>query len=162
MNVVLEGPDGGGKSYLAEAIAEATGMRIQQGSGPPRRPGEIEQRLRDYDVMEDVVFDRHPAVSQPIYARLRGETMSPEFWGLVDRFYRSQSIIIYCRAESPARHVVKPGENPEHIAAVHDRYPQLLSMYDEWAAKRAHLVYRIEDNRLETVVQIVYQMRAPR
>lgn len=161
MNVVLEGPDGAGKSYLAEAIARATGMRVQQGSGPPKQPGEIERRMVDYSFMEDAVFDRHPAVSQPIYARIRGEDMSPEFWRLVDGFYRARPVVVYCRSESPARHVVKPGENPAHVAAVHERYPALVAAYDEWATRHAHLLYRIEDGLLETIVRIIYQMRAP-
>lgn len=161
MNVVLEGPDGAGKSYLAEAIAAATGMRVQQGSGPPRQPGEIERRMRDYAQMEDVIFDRHPAVSQPIYASLRGEEMSAEFWSLVDGFYRTRPVIVYCRSESPARHVVKSGENPTHIAAVNERYPFLVRAYDEWAPRHAHLLYRIEDGLLDVVVRIIREMRAP-
>lgn len=159
MNVVLEGPDGGGKSTLAELMSKATGMRVQQGSGPPRAPGEIEGRLTQYLAMTGVIFDRHPAVSQPIYAGLRAETMSEEFWSLVDRFYTTHLVIVYCRSTSVARHVVKPGEDPNHVAALTQRYQDLVRMYDSWATRRAHLTYRIGDSALD-VVDIVRHVAA--
>ena len=60
MNVVLEGPDGGGKSRLAEYLGAALEMYVQQGSGPPKAPGEVEKRARKYLGLENVIFDRHP------------------------------------------------------------------------------------------------------
>lgn len=146
MNVILEGPDGSGKSTLAKLIAQLTGLPIQEGSGPPRRPGEIEDRLERYLGLDGRIFDRHPAVSQPIYARIRGEALSPRFQELVSQFYQRGDLLVYCRATSPDRHVVKEGENPEHIRKLTDGYSGLVEGYDQWAVCHAQLIYRIRDS----------------
>lgn len=140
-SVILEGPDGGGKSTLAERLSKALGMTVQQGSGPPRGPGEIETRTRQYLELKGVVFDRHPAVSQYIYGRMRAEPMSQEFLGLVAAFYRAPGVCIYCRSTSPDRHVVKDSDNPDHVAMLTAKYQELVRAYDIWALGRADLVW---------------------
>lgn len=157
MNVILEGSDGGGKSTLASTLSNALDMRVKQGSGPPRQPGEIEARLRSYLELDDVIFDRHPAISQPIYGALRDEPLSLEFLELERRFYDQPSLIIYCRSTDVSRHRVKPGENPEHIAKLTANYALLVQLYDSWALKRAHMMYRIGDDP-EVLIDIVRVM----
>lgn len=149
MNVVLEGPDGGGKSTLAKMLGEALDMRVQQGSGPPKRPGEIERRMREYMQMRSTIFDRHPAVSQVVYGQLRGETMSPELASLVIDFYHSPVLFVYCRSTDASRHEVKPGEDPAHVATLTQRYSELVRHYDAWALDHAKLLYRIGDDTAE-------------
>ena len=149
-NIVLEGPDGGGKSSLAVVVSGLTGMRIQQGSGPPRGPGEMERRLSHYLTMRGVIFDRHPAVSQPIYGQLRWESQSTEFSALVDQFYDARdTIFVYCRSTDAARHVVKPGEDPAHVEVLTRRYHDLVQAYDRWASQHAHLLFRVGDDPLD-------------
>ncbi len=151
MNVVLEGADGGGKSTLAATLADALGMRLQQGSGPPRGPGEVEARLREYNAMTGTVFDRHPAVSQVVYGTIRNDSRSAEFDRLVSEFYLTPSLFIYCRSTTPEHHVVKPGENPAHIETLTKKYDLLVSMYDGWALGHARLIYRIGDDVAATI-----------
>lgn len=146
MNVVLEGPDGSGKSTLAAHLGAALGMHVQQGSGPPKAPGEVEARLTRYLALDNTIFDRHPAVSQVVYGSLRGETPSAEFLALVDKFYSSELLFVYCRATDLKLHVVKDGENPDHIATIERRHADLLAAYDRWALEKAHIVYRIGDD----------------
>lgn len=153
MNVVIEGPDGGGKSTLAEYVARHLGKHLQQGSGPPKAPGEVERRLTTYLHMTDTVFDRHPAVSQVIYGQLRDETMSPEFASLVLDFYHADNLIIYCRSVDAGRHVVKEGEDPAHVEVLTRRYQDLVGLYDDWALRHAHLVYRIGES-MDAIVDI--------
>lgn len=147
VNVILEGSDGSGKSTLAAYLSGELNIRVQQGSGPPRHEGEIEQRLRAYLNLDGVIFDRHPAISQPIYGMLRKELLSPEFKAMVSEFYGQPSLIIYCRATSLEKHRVKEGENPDHIAALNDNHAALLAAYDAWAVARANLIYRIGDTQ---------------
>jgi energy-coupling factor transporter ATP-binding protein EcfA2 len=156
VNVILEGPDGGGKSTLAAHLAGALDMRVQGGSGPPKSTQEIVDRANAYLKMTDVVFDRHPCVSQPIYGAMRGDPPAITH-ELLKAFYDSPQLIIYCRSESSHRHVVKPGENPEHVEKLTTNYQKLISHYDAWALTRAHLVYRIGDplDQLTDIVRVV-------
>lgn len=146
MNVVLEGPDGGGKSTLAQALSTHLDMRVQEGAGPPKAPGEIEARLRSYLGMTETIFDRHPAVSQPIYASIRGELLTEQFATLLLDFYRTPTVLVYVRSTCVLNHVVKPGESEGHIKMLTDRYQELVSAYDDWALRNAHLVWRIGDD----------------
>lgn len=159
MNVILEGPDGGGKSTLAAFLSEHLGMPVQQGSGPPRRRGEIEDRLAHYLTIDGHIFDRHPAVSQPIYGALRGETPSTEFTMLTRSFYSTKSVLVYCRATSPEQHVVKEGENPEHVRILTMRYQDLVGAYDAWALRHAHVIYRMGDS-MPRIADAVRGLRA--
>jgi hypothetical protein len=157
VNVVIEGPDGGGKSTLARTLSDALDMRVQQGSGPPKRPGEIERRTRDYLAMRSTLFDRHPCVSQTMYGQLRGETLSPDMASLIIDFYRSPVLFVYCRSTDDSRHVVKEGENPQHIKLLHSQYDTLVSLYDRWALRHARLIYRIGDDveELTDIIRVI-------
>lgn len=151
MNVVVEGADAGGKSTLCSIVSRALGVRVQQGSGPPRGPGEIERRAREYLQMTGVIFDRHPCVSQPIYGRMRGERLSPEFLELVGQFYAQGNLLVFCRSTSIERHEVKPEESPAHVAALEKNFQQLVDAYEQWAIERAHVIYRIGDDPQQIV-----------
>lgn len=159
MNIVLEGPDGGGKSTLAEKISAVTGLRVQQGSGPPRGVGEIEARMTAYLALDGVVFDRHPAVSQSVYGAMRGEGFSEEFVRLRDQFYDSGPLMVYCRSTTASRHVVKPGESEDHVRLLTLRYSHLVEAYDAWALKHAQLLYRIGDS-VDCLVELISTVTA--
>lgn len=147
MNIVLEGPDGGGKSTLGEFLSINLDARLQQGSGPPRTPDEIRQRASQYLRMTDTVFDRHPCISQPIYGTMRGVGADLPGDSLVREFYAQRPLVIYCRSVSAERHRVKDGENPAHVEMLTARYIQLVQLYDAWAMDHAHVVYRIGDDQ---------------
>ena len=150
MNVILEGCDGGGKSTLAQVISDATGARVQQGSGPPKAPGEIEARAAAYLDMDRVIFDRHPCISQPVYAEIRGEKLSPKLQSRIAQLYsQDTNLYIYCRSDGLEHHVVKGHEDPAHIAALVAKFDSILISYDRWALAHAHMIYRIgEDVRI--------------
>lgn len=145
MVVVLEGPDGGGKSTLAQMLSQATGLPIKAGEGPPRYKGEFHERVDKYLRMDDVIFDRHPVISQPIYARLRGSNEDLPTPEQTYSFYSHCPFIIYCRSTDDSKHRVGADEDPAHIEAVHRHYAELVRAYDEWAVKRANMIYRMGD-----------------
>lgn len=145
MNIVLEGPDGGGKSTLADELSDYLGYVVQRGSGPPKAPNEINLRIENYLTFDERIFDRHPAVSQVIYDSIRGGGNLPDAT-LLRRFYTQDNLFIYCRSTNADRHVVKPGEDPKHIEVLTAKYRELVGLYDAWALKHAHVIYRIGDN----------------
>ena len=152
-NVVVEGPDGSGKSTLAAYLSGALGMPLKLTEGPPKFPGEIQQRCRRYLDYQGTVFDRHPCVSQPIYAQLRNtvEIVPP---ALMDEFYASDPVMVFCRATNLDRHVVKIYENPEHVASVEERFHHLVKAYDAWCLDHAHVVFRIGQD-MEKIVSVI-------
>jgi len=159
VNVVVEGADAGGKSTLCSIVSRALGVRVQQGSGPPREPGEIERRASEYLKMSGVIFDRHPCVSQPVYGMMRKEPLSPEFLQLVDRFYAQGNLIVFCRSTSIERHEVKADEKADHVAALERNFGLVTLTYEVWAMQRAHVIYRIGDDtqRIVDICRVVLQ-----
>lgn len=144
MNIVLEGPDGGGKSTLAAILSTLTGRQVVAGEGPPKGPGEINERARRYLKLSGVIFDRHPCVSQPIYANLRDCDKEPLEQDILDQFYWSDTLFIYCRHTQLSAQEMTFGdhENPSHVAAVKARYADICFAYDRWAIDHADVWYR--------------------
>lgn len=145
MDIVLEGPDGGGKSTLARHLSQALDMPVQPSEGPPKYKGEINKRIERYlSYDRPYIFDRHPVISQTIYNQIRvgddPELVSPSLAAL---FGAKPSIFVYVRAPSFARHVIKPHDTARHLKQISDNYQLLVEMYDKWALATAEIVYRI-------------------
>lgn len=172
--------DNSGKSTLIGKlrdflVAFEPERQIQVGEGPPR-PGElIDDRIRNY-MARDIgkwLFDRHPVISQPIYSGLAGnsQTVSPE---LAEEFYRQVDagdyVIIYCDAmeRGMGGHTERPDKNvpgrehidtPEYLAELEAKFASRLEMYRQWAARRAHLVYRIGDDETALFDSVLARLR---
>ncbi len=141
MNIILEGPDNSGKSTLAQHIATRTGRTIIASEGPEKWPGEINERVRRYAIHNDVLFDRHPCVSQPIYGQIRKNTQVEP--ALLEAFYASSPLFIYCEGRGLEEHVLKDHDSEEHIRAVYENHQWLSDQYLLWALDHAALTYRI-------------------
>jgi hypothetical protein len=152
MIVVVEGPDGSGKSTLIEYFKKNLGPTIayQAGEGPEKYPGEINERLNRYGSWYYfngvVIFDRHPCVSQPIYGKLRDNTpVDPEHQL---NFMLSRPVFIYCRKTrlDLSEHVEKEYDSEEHMIAVRNNQAIIIAAYELWAQRNAHIYYRIDDD----------------
>lgn len=148
--VILEGPDGGGKSTLAKTLAELLDMKHIESEGPEKYPGEINERINrynaDYGGRHDVIFDRHPCVSQLAYCIVHSQGIpNPQ---LISQFYKSNPLLIYCRPDpAGGNHTAGDGEwdTPEYLAKVDSNFSELMEWYDRWAVWNAHYTYRIGD-----------------
>lgn len=145
MNIILEGPDGSGKSTLAKMLTRATGFPIVPGEGPTKRAGEADERITRFMKHRNSIFDRHPAISGPIYDAFRPKAypISPE---LIAQFYGSDVFIIYCRGDEVLTH--DTGDNPsgsdtpEYLAWLDEHHSKICQRYDAWAMDHAHFIYR--------------------
>lgn len=146
MNVVIEGIDGAGKTRLAKFISSQLSIdyvdRDSLGCGPPTSHKDIIDRLERYLQVDGGVFDRHTAISQPIYGTLRDDEPLPE--ALIHAFYAQKPVIIYARCIDDGLEAHKPDadEDPGHLKSLAANYEKLLAMYDKWAANHAHIFYR--------------------
>lgn len=147
MNIVLEGPDNSGKSTLAKLLSLELGRPVYASEGPEKSPGELRERVERYRGLRDVIFDRHPCISDPIYGmyRERRSSLAGEKETL---FYAEQPLLIYCDPldRGLTGHIEKGHDSADHIKLVHERYHSILSMYRQWGIQRAHIIYRIGDD----------------
>lgn len=169
-NIVLEGPDGGGKSTLAAKLVQYLNDRAiniasgslwsyQHSGGPPKDDLEIDARTRAFLAFDHVVFDRHPTISNPIYSAIFHGTPGPSL-ALIHRFYAQQPIIIYCRSTDAQRHVVKQDDLlGKHLPKLNAEYHRLVYTYDQWAVERANIIYRIGDDVTSFLAAIGERLR---
>lgn len=148
MDIVLEGPDNAGKSTLAGFISTELNRITVHSEGREKYANEINERINRYfGLYHDVVYDRHPVVSQTIYHMIVENTEVDH--ELATRFYDSKPLIIYCRPD-PERgmegHITKEYDAPDYVQKIQDNFRQLVSVYDTWALKKANMIYRIGDD----------------
>ena len=151
MIVVVEGPDNSGKSTLVSHLASKLGVHYVPGEGPAISEQEINKRVERYHGMDNVVFDRHPCVSQAIYNNFRKDGFKVDF-DLTIEFYRRNPLIIYCRGQDTLQgHRVKEhdrrtdAEGVSHENLVKRHHTEICMLYDNWALNHAHVMYRIGD-----------------
>ncbi len=154
-DIVIEGPDNTGKSTLAQALANAMHLGVIGSEGPEKYPGEINERIQRYSARMDLtIFDRHPAVSEPIYGLLRGQLNVDS--ALLAGFYAQPHLFIYCHSQRGlGEHQVKGYDTPEHLQLLSTRHDHICHLYSLWALSHAHLVYRIGDDMTAVVAAVI-------
>src|SRR5690606_38614271 len=104
--IVLEGPDGAGKTTLSEHIRAEAGKRYFLMMRHSCRPLSFADAMRFYDLVNaanrnlDLLIDRHPLISEPIYGPLlRGHNLINRFSQneIIGMLERSVTHIVYCR-----------------------------------------------------------------
>ena len=127
MRLVLEGPDGGGKTGLRDRLlAQYSNMKLMD-RACTSEDGPLENLVDwvnlDLDMdspdLSHQLYDRHPLISELIYSPSMGREMPPEFqdvdW-LTDAwatFRRHPYIIIWCM---PSRQTVIDNVKATHLA----------------------------------------------
>lgn len=142
--IIVEGPDGAGKTTLIEQLKERYGLEVA-----PRVVTKGAEAMVDLKVWVEenldqgfqyLIFDRHRLISEYIYGPLLRKEQQPGFtdliwsWRMLDRLYNDVNpLIIYCL---PSLEVVKANvsgdpENEviaEHIEAMYAAYVHRIAL----------------------------------
>lgn len=143
--IVLEGPDGGGKTTLADQLHGILSWPIVNSKGPPADQEELLTRIDTYRKMgKRIIFDRHPVISNTIYGKIAPRPEIPQ--PMIDQFYFGPAFIIYCRSTDPRRAIPKKDFDTEELIKTYtENYEKLVWYYDEWALKHANYIWRIHE-----------------
>lgn len=158
MHIVVEGPDNAGKSTLISLINERlpTPRTVIPSEGREKYEGELNERAARYlSFTGDLIFDRHPCISQPIYNTVYPNDGCDQ--DLINQLYAQRPLLIYCRADvsrGMAGHVDKQHDQAEYLELISKKYAHLCHFYDQWALDHAHIFYRIGDD-MEKVCRMV-------
>ena len=139
--IILEGPDGSGKTTLAKEISLRLKLPIIHSGGKPKDEYEAWSRhketLRSIHERRIVIMDRVICISDYVYGRVLrgGSSMGPGHHQELAEVMRLP--IIYCRPpdqdilELPEDHEVKGHETSDHVARVQSHQPQIVAEYDQ-------------------------------
>lgn len=133
MSVIIEGPDGSGKSTLIERLVELSGYPSRHKGGPPKSYEEARERMRVlFEEDYGKICDRCVVISEPIYGEiLRGRSWvtSMDFKRGVERLIKDNWGIVYCCAENDPVPDHKDWKPAEHMSAVQAKLPAIRQMY---------------------------------
>lgn len=132
--IVLEGPDGGGKSTLLERLKPVfREYEFLHSGGPVRSSTDLDARMAQSHPRQ--VRDRHYCISEPIYGPLFGRpNMITE--PVMQHFLRQRPFVIFCFAlddDMPPQE----GEHdtPEHVAGLVANRGAILDAYRQLATR---------------------------
>jgi hypothetical protein len=153
--LIVEGPDGGGKSTLIKTLSERWGLEVAPRVVSKNTDAMVDlKRWVEGNVStapHNLIFDRHRLISEPIYGPILRDVQEPGFsdpdwmaWAM-DAFYRSNPLIIYClpRKEVVFENILNDEDNRAvwtHIRKIYTAYSARAAM-DMALNKRCTIVY---------------------
>lgn len=136
--IIVEGMDNSGKTQLSAHLAEKFDLKIIKRSGPPKdRASFVIDTIESLVLNPEVIFDRHPIISEGVYGPLlRGvnvfesEATTWEFY--IDRLVVNNPLLIYCRP--PDEKILSFGSRSQ-MGGVIDNARRLITGYDKMMKK---------------------------
>lgn len=157
--IILEGPEGAGKSTFGLKLSKDRRMPLVHTGGPINSKQELHDRLEDLDIMRAPrkIFDRIPLISELIYAPLQNREPYITRTAAVDILKMINPTIYYCRLESIEDMFnqmvrAKPHKSVEWMETVRGNFEDLVEAYDDL----------MDHLRLQGIRVIHYDWRDPR
>lgn len=135
--VIVEGPDGAGKSTLAEKLSYDLSIPFVHTGGAAKDLAELMARMEKVqETPGPAIIDRCPHISDAIYKRAMGQPLFMNPLVAWKDLMTVGPMIIYCRLQDPAEMLTaivetkKDHKPPEYLERVRQEYPEILHGYD--------------------------------
>ena len=142
--IILEGPDGCGKSTFGQLITGRTGLSPHHAGGVPKTLEDVVERADEiYELAKGIpthFFDRHTAISELIYGQILRDNSKISINTSMQMLKALNPFILYLR---PSNHTLKarkefiindeskPDHKPEaHRKELEESYWSIVSEYD--------------------------------
>lgn len=143
MIIILEGPDGAGKSYLADKLKEK-GFHLAEKStegGYEENKKKVQDMVDNVSFQEEIVFDRLPFISEMIYGPvLRDESRNnyQEAYNILNDLSRSTVVIVlfvYSDGSRELKLEAKSWKDEKMVEKVTHMAPTIRYEYDQLAQR---------------------------
>lgn len=144
--VIVEGPDGAGKSTLIQVLSEGLGRPLVHTGGPVATREAVDEAMRKVEARKGGLFDRCSHISNPIYTRVDGRQDPFPLEEYRTRLTSFNPIVVFCRLRSVDRmlnHILttaKAHKPPEYLEIVRKNYPAIVDLYDQHIAEIEKIV----------------------
>lgn len=142
MNIIVEGPDGAGKTYLANQLAAILNMEIRHFSAPQSDKEAKNQfnMYRDVGLESDGIILDRAWYSDMVYGPIfRGEAIiSSNLMRELERGY-GNSVVIYCTGD-PKKMWKAAQERGEDYVHSYKQYKEVCKRYDDIFNNLYHLI----------------------
>jgi energy-coupling factor transporter ATP-binding protein EcfA2 len=150
--VIVEGPDGSGKSTLVQWLHEQLkDSKVVRWNDPPENEKQLGQNLMCSGIMmkygDNVIQDRSPWVTDPIYKTVEIGSKNMGTWAHYQaKLIEIQPVLIYCRPPDSVitRHAKtgsSPPDNPKYLSWIGNNIEKLIFFYDQFFGSLRPLVY---------------------
>lgn len=158
MMIVVEGPDGSGKSSLVRRLHDLTGLKVHHRGGPPETWEIALSQMSRTFTQKGMILDRTIFVSEIVYGRaMRGETIVDEelLWEGLRRLVAIDALFIFClppihvlhRSFDESINVKKSWKSDAHCKAVNENFDRIVNEYEyvySWLRNHGARVMRYE------------------
>lgn len=137
MIIVIEGPDGAGKSTLANKLSKKSNKKVLHTGGQSSTPGELLGRVKMIEANPDCIVDRFPYLSEIIYRQhplIIDHKILLSKW---EDFKKNNNVfLIYCRTDLKTMsenisHEKKAHKSAEYLEEIKQRHPNIVDRYDQ-------------------------------
>jgi len=166
--VIVEGPDGGGKSTLVKTLLTNGYFTSLHTGGPPSSRAELQERVVKINeairtAPGTLILDRHPAISDPIYSKVTGSRAymtSGELW---DSLRGVPFYLVYCRGTPDSMRgyidrTAKYHKPPGHLMQVIQHHGEVVKLYDAFFKKTPHIPF---DWQKDSVLSLANKLVSP-
>lgn len=132
--IILEGPDGGGKSTLLDVLGKRYGWATRHSGGPILDHANYLYRYNSLMLSPNqVILDRCMFISEAVYAPIFGRELPPTFHQRATHFfYHRRPLVIWCYPPpgTPMPEQKNPlFDTPEYVAKLETRRDEIHKAY---------------------------------